>query len=79
MRGAETAVRAEPDGYTLLLSPAVEAAVSPHLFKNIKYDPSRDLTPVTFMVKVSNVLVVNAASGINSLDDLGTFAESWLG
>jgi tripartite-type tricarboxylate transporter receptor subunit TctC len=45
MRGAETAVRAEPDGYTLLLSSAGEAAVNPHLFKNIKYDPSRDLTP----------------------------------
>jgi tripartite-type tricarboxylate transporter receptor subunit TctC len=44
MRGAETAVRAEPDGYTLLLSSAGEAAVNPHLFKNIKYDPSRDLT-----------------------------------
>jgi tripartite-type tricarboxylate transporter receptor subunit TctC len=62
MTGAETAVRAEPDGYILLVSSAGEAAVNPHLFKNIKYDSSRDLTPVT--------LVVSAASGMKSLNDL---------
>ncbi len=76
MRAAETAVRAEPDGYTLLLSSAGEAAVNPHLFKNIKYNPSRDLTPVTLVVKVPNVLVVNAASGMRSLDDLIAFTKS---
>ncbi len=65
MRGADTAVRAEPDGYTLLLSSAGEAAVNPHLFKNIKYDPSRDLTPVTLVVKVPNVLVVKPGRGMS--------------
>jgi tripartite-type tricarboxylate transporter receptor subunit TctC len=61
MRGAETAVRSDPDGYTLLLSTAGETAVNPHLFKNIKYNPERDLAPVSLIVKVPNVLVVNAA------------------
>ena len=75
MRGAEAAVRSEPDGYTLLLSSAGEAAVNPHLFKNIKYDPERDFAPITLVVKVPNVLVVNAASGINSLDDLIAFTK----
>jgi tripartite-type tricarboxylate transporter receptor subunit TctC len=75
MRGAEAAVRSDPDGYTLLLSSAGEAAVNPHLFKNIKYDPARDLAPVSLVVKVPNVLVVNAASAIQSLDDLIAFAK----
>jgi tripartite-type tricarboxylate transporter receptor subunit TctC len=43
MRGAEAVAHAEPNGYTLLLSCAGEVAVNPHLFKNIKYDPSCDL------------------------------------
>ncbi len=75
MRGAEAAVRSDPDGYTLLLSSAGETAVNPHLFKNIKYDPERDLAPVSLVVKVPNVLVVNATSGIQSMDDLIAFAK----
>ncbi|MXQ14335.1 tripartite tricarboxylate transporter substrate-binding protein [Microvirga makkahensis] len=89
MREAETVTRAERDGYTLLLSSAGEVAVNPHLFKSIKYDPSRDLTPVSLVVKVPNVLVVNAASDIKSLDNLSnagnnkdakaTFSSSGIG
>jgi tripartite-type tricarboxylate transporter receptor subunit TctC len=70
MRGAETVARAEPDGYTLLLASAGEIAVNAHLFKGIKYKPLEDLAPITLVVKVPNILVVNAASSLKSLDDL---------
>ena len=63
MRGARPPSVPSRTSYTLLLSSAGEAAVDPHLFKNIKYDPSRDLAPISLVVKVPNVLVVNAASG----------------
>ena len=75
MRGAETVARAEPDGYTLLLASAGEIAVNSHLFKNIKYNALEDLAPVTLVVRVPNILVVSAASGLNSLDDLIAFAR----
>jgi tripartite-type tricarboxylate transporter receptor subunit TctC len=72
---APAAVRSEPDGYTLLLSSAGETAVSPHLFENIKYNPERDLAPVSLVVKVPDAPVGNAASSIQSLDDLLAFAK----
>jgi tripartite-type tricarboxylate transporter receptor subunit TctC len=69
MRGAEMAVRAEPDGYTLLLASAGETAVNPHLFKDMRYDAQRDLSPISLVVKVPNVLVVGAATPYKTLDD----------
>ena len=42
MIGAQRVARADPDGYTLLLSAAGEIAVNPHL-KKMSYDPQRDL------------------------------------
>lgn len=76
MRGAEVAARSEPDGYTLLLSSAGEIAVNQHLFNDMRYDPQRDLAPVSLVVKVPNVLVVSTTSPFNTLDDLIKAAQA---
>lgn len=70
MRGAETVVRSTADGYTILLSSAGEIAVNPHLFKSMRYDPAKDLAPITLVVRVPNVLVVSSSSPLKSLDDV---------
>src|SRR3990172_7218538 len=45
--GTEFVARAEPDGYTILVTPAsANLAAAPHLFKKLPYDPIRDFTPV---------------------------------
>ena len=49
MIGAQRVARADPDGYTLLLSAAGEIAVNPHL-KKMTYDPLKDLAPISLVV-----------------------------
>jgi tripartite-type tricarboxylate transporter receptor subunit TctC len=46
---AQTAARAEPDGYTLYLAGVGVIAADRHLFKSIPYDPDRDFTPIAII------------------------------
>jgi tripartite-type tricarboxylate transporter receptor subunit TctC len=68
--GAASVARANPDGYTLLVSGSPTHSVGPHLFKNLPYDPMRDVPPVAMIAVVPNLLVVNASSPIKSVSDL---------
>ena len=68
--GTEVAAKAAPDGYTLALVPVGNAAVNPSLFKDLPYDPIKDLTPITELAVVENVLVVGGNSNIKSLAQL---------
>jgi tripartite-type tricarboxylate transporter receptor subunit TctC len=46
---AQTAARAEPDGYTFYLAGVGVIAADRHLFKSLPYDPDRDFTPVAII------------------------------
>jgi tripartite-type tricarboxylate transporter receptor subunit TctC len=48
--GAEAAVRAAPDGYTILANSLSEVAVNQNFVKKMPYDPMLDLIPVTLGV-----------------------------
>ena len=66
--GAAEVARAPADGYTLLMaSPAL--TISPAIYKNLPYQPSQ-LAPVALLGRVTNVLLVNPASGIGKVQDL---------
>ena len=66
--GAAEVARAPADGYTLLMaSPAL--TISPAVYKNLPYQPSQ-LAPVALLGRVTNVLLVNPASGIGKVQDL---------
>jgi tripartite-type tricarboxylate transporter receptor subunit TctC len=71
---AEIAARATPDGYTLLLygSPLW---VSP-LLREARYDVQRDLAPISEVVTVPNLLVVNPALPVTSVTELVKLAKS---
>ena len=58
--GMEAAARAAPDGYTLVSAPVGNLAVNPHLYPNFQLDVFKELTPITLVASVQNVLVVNA-------------------
>ena len=71
MIGTIAAVRAPADGHTLLLASAGETAINPHVYKaKMQYAPDQDLVPVAPIVKVPNVLVVNPALSVSSVDEL---------
>jgi tripartite-type tricarboxylate transporter receptor subunit TctC len=56
MLGAEAVVRADPDGYTLLLGYAPEVAFNKLLFSKMSYDPITDLTPIALTATAPLVL-----------------------
>ncbi len=66
--GIESVARAPADGYTLLLG-AGTITINHLVTKKLPYDVLRDLTPVTQMISVPNVLVVNASQPMKSLAD----------
>jgi tripartite-type tricarboxylate transporter receptor subunit TctC len=73
--GAETVVRAAPDGYTLLLVPPAVAA-NAALYKDLNFDFIRDATPVAGVVRVPNVLEVNPSVPVKSVPELIAYAKA---
>jgi len=67
--------RAEPDGYTLLMTTNTTQAANAHLFKKLPYDPVKDFTPVTLLGKGQMMLVVQNDSPIKSVSDLLAAAQ----
>lgn len=66
---AELTMRANPDGYFIHLSAIGPLTVSPHTTKKLGYDPRKDLAPISMAVQFPNVLVVNIAQPMRTLDD----------
>jgi tripartite-type tricarboxylate transporter receptor subunit TctC len=67
--GVTLAARAEPDGYTLLVT-STGFVVNASLFRNPGYDPIRDFAPITEVGASPDVFLAGAASPIRTLDDL---------
>ena len=61
-------VKSPPDGYTIMLGTIGSLAVNQHLNK-LNYNPISDMAGISMAVVFSNVLVVNAASNIRTLED----------
>jgi tripartite-type tricarboxylate transporter receptor subunit TctC len=68
--GTKDAARAASDGYTLLLGSSNEYAITPALYKNLDYDPVKDLIPVAALVTDSVAIVVNPSLPVHSLAEL---------
>jgi tripartite-type tricarboxylate transporter receptor subunit TctC len=65
--GAAIVAKSRPDGYTLLVGSVGPLAINASLYSNMPYDNLKDFTPVTLIVHVPNMLVVNpAAMPVNS-------------
>src|SRR5207247_2587277 len=73
--GTAAAVRAAPDGYTLLAVFDSHAA-NPHLFGNLPYDTLADLAPISLLVRGPLVLVVRPGLGVASAGDFVKLAKS---
>lgn len=58
--GGELVAKAKPDGYTLLLAAAGPTVINPHLYSSLRFDPAKDLAPVTIIAREHNLMAVNA-------------------
>jgi tripartite-type tricarboxylate transporter receptor subunit TctC len=73
--GAETVVRATPDGYTILMVPPAVAA-NATLYEHLSFDFIRDTAPVAGVVRVPNVVEVNPSVPVKSIPELIAYAKS---
>ncbi len=78
--GMGAVAKTAPDGLTLGIATTASHGINPWLFKQLPYDPVKDFAPVTQMLRVPNVLVVNADTAkrlnINTLADLIKHAKA---
>jgi tripartite-type tricarboxylate transporter receptor subunit TctC len=66
---------APPDGYTICILNADNAAYNRHLFKNLPYDPEK-LTPIVNLFHLIQVLVVNGDLKVKTVDELVALSKA---
>ena len=78
--GADAVAKAVPDGLTIGIAALATHAINPWLYGKMPYNVATDFAPITQMVRVPNVLVINADTanrlGIRSLADLVKYAKA---
>lgn len=73
--GADFVTRAKPDGLTLFVGTTANA-INTSLYKNLKFDFSKDLKPIARLAGVPNVLVVKKNQNLTTIDQYIAFAKS---
>jgi tripartite-type tricarboxylate transporter receptor subunit TctC len=72
---AAQVAKGEADGYTVLVHSSGHA-LNPAIYTNLSYDTLKDLTGVTPLASLPNVLVVNPAKGWKTVADLVAAAKA---
>ena len=67
--GVETAARAAPDGYTILVV-STGFIINPSMYSKIGYDPIKDFAPISLVAASPNVVTVNPAVPAKNLKEL---------
>jgi tripartite-type tricarboxylate transporter receptor subunit TctC len=73
--GATQVAKSEPDGYTILIHSSGHA-LNPAIYSTLQYDTTKDLTGVTPLAALPNVLVVSPSRGWKSVNDLVAAARA---
>jgi len=73
--GLEIGKNAIPDGYTLITTSISGLTVSPHIRKDLGYDPIKDFEYVAMYSRQGSVLVVNTALPVKSVKELMDYAK----
>ena len=78
--GADAIAKAAPDGLTIGIAAVATHAINPWLYSKMPYNAATDFAPITQMLRVPNVLVINAETAarlkINTLADLIKYAKA---
>ena len=72
--GSDFVAKSAPDGYTLVMATSSTHSIGPYLGK-VPYDPRKDFTPVVYVGKATNILVVSPTLNIHTLRELIDYAK----
>lgn len=73
--GTTMVAKAEPDGYTLLVTSSA-LTVTPAIYDKLAYDTVKDLAPVAILGGLPSTMIVNPAEPYKTLAEFVTFAKS---
>jgi len=73
--GTDAVAKAEPDGYTLAMVSTAHV-ISPHIYKQMPYDPIKDFTPVMRLAEGPYVLTVHPSLPVKSVSELIALAKA---
>ncbi|RZS78657.1 Bug family tripartite tricarboxylate transporter substrate binding protein [Pigmentiphaga kullae] len=74
--GTSYVARANPDGYTLLLTSSSTMSINPHLTAKRPYDPFTSFTPISLVGYATNELVVTATLPYKTVGDVIAAAKA---
>lgn len=74
--GTDYVAKSAPDGYTIVMANIGPIAINPSLYKNLPYDPAKDLAPVTMLMSVPNLLVANPQFPAKSVKEFIEYAKA---
>jgi tripartite-type tricarboxylate transporter receptor subunit TctC len=74
--GADKVAKSSADGYTLLMGHIGTLAVNPSLYPKLAYDPIKDFSPVAWVARVPNVLVVHPSVPAKNVKELVALVKS---
>src|SRR3954463_1228478 len=77
--GTDRVAKAAPDGYTLLLGQSGPISINPAVYKNLPYDPVKELTPISMTNSYPYVLVINSKTPAKDLAEFVALAKEKAG
>jgi len=74
--GTKAFANANPDGYALLFIPPAPLVTAPLIYKNLGYDPVRSFAPIAMIFSIPQMLVINPALPLKSMEQLVSYAKA---
>ena len=74
--GTAAVVRADPDGYTLLLATISDLSIAPAMTKSLPFDVEKDLQPIVQVARGPYLLVANPSFPPNTLPEMVTYLKA---
>ena len=74
--GADVVAKAQPDGYTILMTSGSIVTANPYMYKSLPFDPARDLAAITEVAAGPQVIAVNPDMPVRDLKGLIDYAKA---
>ncbi|ARQ00075.1 Bug family tripartite tricarboxylate transporter substrate binding protein [Pseudorhodoplanes sinuspersici] len=74
--GSKAVARADPDGYTLMISGMSTHVLAPAIHKNIGFDPIKDFTHIAYIGGSPSAFVVHPSTGLKSFEDFMSWVKA---